>query len=193
VEFEITGDEVNGEFGAGLSLKKVNDLSKIIGIQVRHNDEDEYASTLKYVEEQKAQKANEKQEQDRQAQALRESQTARNSQSNSNSSSNSNNSYKRSYRDKFDCRSAVFEFLANHTFSSSDGTRIKYDMSTLSITFSSGKSALFTNVDLLGYNQNIARIHAICTNVSGYSTTLTLNSSYGTITDSDGAVFKAGN
>ena len=68
--------------------------------------------------------------------------------------------------------------------------KITYDMSTLKITFSNGKSALFTNIDLLGYNQNIAKIRAICTNIAGYSTTLALDSSDGTITDSDGIVFR---
>lgn len=109
------------------------------------------------------------------------------------SRSQSSSSYKRSYRDIFSCRSAVFEFLANHTFKGSDGTRITYDMSTLSLTFSSGKSALFTNVELLGYNQNIARIRAICTNVSGYSATFTLNTSSGTVTDNDGTLYRAVN
>jgi len=116
-----------------------------------------------------------------------------NNQTNSSSSSHSNKSFQRSYRDNFSCRSAVFEFLANHTFKSSDGTRITYDMSTLSLTFSSGKSAFFTNVELIGYNQNIARIRAICTNVSGYSATFTLNASSGTVTDSDGTLYRAVN
>lgn len=191
IEFEINGNDVNNNDN-GLALKNVSDKSKIIGIQICHKDIDEYASTLKYVEEQKAQKVNEKQEQDRQAQALRESQTSRSSQSNSNSSSNSNNSYKRSYRDNFESRSAVFEFLANHTFVSSNGSRVRYDMSTLTISFSDGKQLEFTNVELLGFNQNTARIRAMWVG-NGSTVSFILDAASGTVTDNEGTLYRAGN
>jgi len=191
VEFEISSNDVIE--GDGIKVRNVNNGSKIKGIQVCHKEEDEYSSILKSCEEENVRKAKLKQEEERQTQALKESQASRSSQNNSSSSKNNNNSYNRSYRDNFESRSAVFEFLANHTFKGSDGARITYDMSTLSLTFPSGKSALFTNVELLGYNQNIARIRAICTNVSGYSATFTLNASSGTVTDNDGTLYRAVN
>jgi hypothetical protein len=65
-------------------------------------------------------------------------------------------------------------------------------MSTITINFSNGKQLEFTNVELLGFNQNTARIRAMWVG-NGSTVTFTLDSASGTVTDNDGTLYRAGN
>lgn len=115
-----------------------------------------------------------------------------NNQTNKSSNTQSSKVYKRTSRDYFSCTSAVYEFLANHTFVSSDGSRLTYDMSELRIAFTSGKPLIFTNVEILGYNQDVAKIRAMWIG-NGSTTSFLINASTGTVTDSDGTLHQAVN
>lgn len=95
--------------------------------------------------------------------------------------------YKRTYRDYFESTSAIHEFLANHTFIASDGSRLRYRMGDLRIEYP-GNILQFTNIKVLSFNKDIARVQAMWIK-NGMAITVVVNSKNGTVSDGETTFF----
>jgi hypothetical protein len=107
--------------------------------------------------------------------------SSNNSQTSRSSSNQSTKSYNRTYRDYFESESAIHEFLSNHTFVSSDGSKLTYSIGELIIKFPSSRLQLI-NPNILSYNQDRAIIRLMSTQAN-VSIKFTIDASNGTITD----------